>query len=188
MIDRPDPRNDHDNDPGLMWRWNGRERPPFAEPTGPGQESVWDYPRPPKIVPDGREVVVTVDGVEIARTRRALRICETASPPTFYLPPDDVDRTRLVPARGTSRCEWKGLASYWTIVTDAGRHEMAAWSYERPLDDASEIKGHLAFYPNRVACWVDGERVSPQPGRFYGGWITKELTGPFKGEPGTEGW
>ena len=172
----------------LMWRWYGQARPPFAEQPTPGQESVWDYPRPPKIVEDHREIVVRIGSIEIVRSRRSLRICETASPPPFYLPPDDVDRSRLEPAPGASRCEWKGTAHYWNIVADGHRVEHAAWSYERPLDEAREIRSRLAFYPDRVECFVDGERVRPQPGRFYGGWITADLAGPFKGEPGTEGW
>ena len=174
--------------PSLMWRWYGQSRPPFADTPGPGQESVWDYPRPPKIVEDRREIVVRLGDIEIARSCRALRICETASPPTFYLPPEDVNRMLLVAARSSSRCEWKGMASYWTVVAGDRRIEQVAWSYEHPNDNAREIKGHFAFYPDRLECLIEGERVIPQPGRFYGGWITRELTGPFKGEPGTEGW
>lgn len=175
-----------------MWRWVGEERPPFAIAPGPGQESVWDYPRPPRIEADTREVVVRCGSVEIARTRRALRVLETASPPSFYLPWDDVRRDCFASAAGSSICEWKGRASYWTIATDdsAGgeRHEAAAWSYETPNAAMAALRGHVSLYPGRLACWVAGERVLPQPGRFYGGWITAELVGPFKGEPGSEGW
>lgn len=180
--DRPSPR----------WRYDGRRRPPFAAVPGPGQESVWDYPRPPRLQPDAREVVVRADDLEIARTRRAIRVLETASPPTFYLPAADVRAAHLEPAAGRSRCEWKGDAEYRSIRTPAGPLVAVAWSYPSPLPGFEAIRNHLAFYPDagggRLVCTVDGIRVRPQPGRFYGGWITPELVGPFKGEPGTEGW
>jgi uncharacterized protein (DUF427 family) len=114
-----------------------------------------------------------------------VRVLETASPPTFYIPPDDVERERLVPVRGRSHCEWKGEARYWALEPDG---EPVAWSYPDPYPEFAVIRDWLAFYPGRVECRVDGERVRPQPGRFYGGWITDELVGPFKGEPGSEGW
>jgi uncharacterized protein (DUF427 family) len=164
-----------------------RVRPAAAIPPGPGQESVWDYPRPPAVRPDGREVVVLAGEIEIARTTRTIRILETASPPTFYIPPGDV-RPRLEPTPGATWCEWKGQARYWTIVADGERLERAAWSYPAPSAGYEAIRDYIAFYPGRVACWVDGVRVQPQPGRFYGGWITPEVVGPFKGESGTEGW
>jgi uncharacterized protein (DUF427 family) len=154
----------------------------------PGQESVWDYPRPPVVVPDGREITVHAGSIEIARTRSALRVLETASPPTFYLPLPDVHRDYLEPASGRSFCEWKGEARYWSVVTDAVRCERAAWSYPDPHAPFAALRWHLAFYASSLDCRVDGVRVIPQPGRFYGGWITPEVLGPFKGEPGTEGW
>ncbi len=163
-------------------------RPDFAVVPGPGQESVWDYPRPPRIAPDSREVAVRAFGVLVARTRRSIRVLETASPPTFYLPPGDVRLDLLEPAAGTSHCEWKGTARYWNLRLPDRRLERVAWSYPEPTPGFEAIRGWLAFYPARVECSVDGLRVEPQPGAFYGGWITPEVVGPFKGEPGTAGW
>jgi len=170
------------------WRYDGHGRPPFAETPGPGQESVWDYPRPPALVPDLREVLVEVSGLEIARSRRAVRVLETASPPTFYLPPGDVRMTLLEPVVGASFCEWKGEARYWTVVTPDRRLERVAWSYPHPMPAFASLRDHLSFYPGRLACWIDGERVRPQPGDFYGGWLTNEIVGPVKGGPGSSGW
>jgi uncharacterized protein (DUF427 family) len=170
------------------WQFDGRTRPPFAVTPRPGQESVWDYPRPPRLQPDAREVVVRLGEYEIARTRRSLRLLETASPPTFYLPPDDVRAEHLELERGRSRCEWKGEAGYWSVVVPGRRIASAAWSYGDPLPEFDAIRGWLAFYPARVECFVDGDPVEPQPGGFYGGWVTPELVGPFKGDPGSEGW
>ncbi|MCL4799453.1 MAG: DUF427 domain-containing protein [Burkholderiales bacterium] len=173
--------------PEAMWEYRGQKRPPFAEAPGPGQESVWDYPRPPRLVADARRVEVRAGGATIARSARAVRVLETASPPTFYLPPEDVDRTLLVPAPGRSVCEWKGAARYWALA-HAPEEGAVAWSYPDPVPAFAALRDHLAFYPGRVECYVAGERVRPQAGRFYGGWITRELAGPFKGEPGTERW
>jgi uncharacterized protein (DUF427 family) len=169
------------------WRYHGQERPPFAVPPGPGQESVWDYPRPPALVPDARLVEVKTAGATIAATSRACRVLETAGPPTFYIPPEDVDRAQLVRASGSSVCEWKGTATYWGL-TDAPGAAPVAWSYEDPTPAFQPVRGYLAFYPGRVECFVAGERVRPQPGKFYGGWITDEIVGPFKGEAGTGDW
>jgi uncharacterized protein (DUF427 family) len=156
---------------------------------GPGQESVWDYPRPPRIEPTGRRVRVIVDGVVVADTTRALRVLETASPPTFYIPPDDVRLDLLVPESRHTVCEWKGEASYWTVQIGPRHVAAAGWSYPRPTPAFERIRDHLAFYAGRVdEAWVDDERVVPQPGDFYGGWVTSEIVGPFKGEPGTLGW
>ena len=170
------------------WRYVGQERPPFAQAPGAGQESVWDYPRPPRVIPDTREVVVRCGYVVIARTRRAVRVLETASPPTFYLPWADADRRSFHLAAGTSSCEWKGRAQYWTVVAGAQRLPSVAWSYVDPLPGFDAIAACVSFYPARVECTVDGQRVRPQPGGFYGGWITPEVVGPFKGEPGTQDW
>ena len=171
-----------------QWRWRGEGRPPFARLPGPGQESVWDYPRPPALRPDAREIVIRWGSVEVARTRRALRILETGHPPTFYLPWDDVDRRLLRPGSGASFCEWKGPASYWSLDDGARRLPNVAWSYPQPLEDAPALANCVAFYPSALDCRVDGARATPQPGGFYGGWITPELVGPFKGEPGSAGW
>ncbi len=168
------------------WSHTGRSRPDFATEPGPGQESVWDYPRPPVIVADTRRVVVGDADAPIADTVAAVRVLETASPPTFYLPPDDVDRTRLVQADGSSFCEWKGSARYW--ATHDRPDEPIGWDYPSPFDDFGSLAGFLSFYPARVRCTVDGEVVRPQGGGFYGGWVTDEIVGPFKGDPGTQGW
>ncbi len=171
-----------------MWQYQGRHRPPFAIEPGPGQESVWDYPRPPRLERDGREVVVALAGVEVACTRRALRLLETASPPTFYLPRDDVRIDLLEADAARSFCEWKGVAAYWNVVAADTRLPRAAWSYPEPAPAYAALRDHFGFYPSALDCRVAGRRVQPQPGRFYAGWITPEVVGPFKGEPGTEGW
>lgn len=170
------------------WRWRGQSRPPFAAAPGPHQFSVWDYPRPPVLAQDTREVVIRWGDVEVARTRRAIRVLETSHPPSFYLPWDDIVGRFLQPAQGSSFCEWKGPARYWTMV-DGSRHlARVAWTYPQPLAGAEALASCVAFYPNDLHCTVEGETVRPQPGGFYGGWITPELAGPFKGEPGSEGW
>ena len=171
-----------------QWRWRGDTRPPFAIAPGAGQTSVWDFPRPPRLSEDTREVVIRWGSREIARTTRAMLVLETAHPPSFYLPWDDVARELLQPAPGSSFCEWKGPARYWSLVDQARRIDGVAWSYPQPLDGAEALASRVAFYPARLDCTVDGAPVSPQPGGFYGGWITPELVGPFKGEPGTSGW
>jgi uncharacterized protein (DUF427 family) len=170
-----------------MWTYRGQRRPDFAEEPGPGRESVWDYPRPPRIEPDSRVVVVRHEKDELARTVRGVRVLETASPPTFYIPPEDVSRDLLVPAPGSSFCEWKGRAEYWALAS-APELGSVGWSYPEPTREFQSIRNHFSFYPAKVSCFVGGERVRPQPGRFYGGWITSEIVGPFKGEPGTGGW
>mmetsp|Transcript_37079 Transcript_37079/g.90897 ORF Transcript_37079/g.90897 Transcript_37079/m.90897 type:complete len:192 (+) Transcript_37079:130-705(+) len=174
------------------WAFRGNERPDFATKPGPGQESVWDYPRPPALVPDSRTVIVKTKGGEhlLAQTTRAIRICETASPPTFYIPREDVvgiANGKLQESPGeTSFCEWKGRARYWKVEGMAERS--VGWDYPSPMTDSKVIAGHVSFYPGRVDCFVNGERVRPQAGGFYGGWITDEIVGPFKGDPGTSGW
>lgn len=170
------------------WQNRGAERPPFAAIPGPGQESVWDYPRPPVVVAEARRVEVSAFGEPIAASDRALRVLETASPPTVYVPESDVRRDRLAPGEGVSHCEWKGDARYWDVVVDPRRIVAAAWSYPAPYPEFEALAGYLAFYPSRVDCTLGGERVAPQPGRFYGGWVTPDVVGPFKGERGSEGW
>jgi len=171
-----------------QWRWRGAVRPPFAQVPRPGEESVWDYPRPPRIDADAREVVIHFGELEIARTRRALRILETAHPPSFYLPWGDVATQFLEPGSGTSLCEWKGAARYWSLVVGDRRLVNVAWSYPNPLAGAEQLADFIAFYPASLRCTVGGAVVVPQPGGFYGGWITPELVGPFKGSPGSQGW
>ena len=170
------------------WRWRGAGRPPFAVVPGPGQVSVWDFPRPPRLAPDAREVVLRWGGVTVARTRRAVCVLETAHPPSFYLPWADVEPGLLQPAGGGSFCEWKGPARYWSLVDGERRIEQVAWSYPQPLAGAEALADCVAFYPAALECTVGGALVLPQPGGFYGGWITPELVGPFKGEAGSQGW
>jgi uncharacterized protein (DUF427 family) len=170
------------------WRWRGQERPPFAHTPTPGQSSVWDFPRPPKVAADTREVVVRWGDLEVARKRRVVRVLETSHPPSFYLPWADVARHLLQAAQGGSFCEWKGPALYWSLVDGERRSNAVAWSYPQPLVGAEALAECVAFYPAALDCTVDGAVVTPQPGGFYGGWITPELVGPFKGAPGSEGW
>ena len=162
--------------------------PSRIEP-GPGQESVWDYPRPPRVEPSQDEVVVLFGGIEIARTSRAVRVLETSHPPGFYLPPNDIALDKLEPVAGKSFCEWKGSATYFDVVVGDLRSRRAAWSYPEPLSGFDEIGDFVSFYPARVdRILVSGEVVRPQAGDFYGGWITSKVAGPFKGEPGSDWW
>jgi uncharacterized protein (DUF427 family) len=172
----------------MSWAFDGSRRPAFARAPGEGEESVWDYPRPPRVVADGRHVVVRTPTEVLAASDRAQRLLETASPPTFYLPPADVNTALLLPVTGArSRCEWKGEAVYWQLA-GAPAAGPVAWSYPAPRSGFGAIAGHFAFFPGRLACFVDGERARAQPGGFYGGWITREIVGPWKGEPGTSHW
>jgi uncharacterized protein (DUF427 family) len=156
----------------------------------PGQESVWDYPRPPRMDPSPKRLIVTFGGETIVDSTRALKVMETASPPTYYVPREDVRMDRLVPSDGrTTFCEWKGQATYFDIRVGDQESPRAAWAYEDPRPAFAALAGYLAFYPARVdRASLDGEPVRPQPGRFYGGWITDEIVGPFKGETGSDGW
>ena len=170
-----------------MWRYRGQERPSFASKPLEGQESVWDYPRPPRLEHDSRLVEVRRGDLVIGRTRRAKRLLETASPPAFYLPGEDVATDLLRPVPGSSMCEWKGAARYWGLADRPGDIPVG-WSYPAPRAAFDELRGYFSFYPGRIECYVDGERVRPQPGGFYGGWLTGEIVGPVKGEPGTGHW
>jgi uncharacterized protein (DUF427 family) len=137
----------------------------------------------------GRHVVVELGGRVLADTRRAIRVCETSHPPVYYVPREDVAPGVLEPAAGGSWCEWKGAAAYWDAVVDGRRVPEVGWSYEEPSPGYEHLRSAVAFYPGRVdRALVDGEAARPQPGRFYGGWITDDVVGPFKGEPGTLGW
>ena len=152
-------------------------------------ESVWDYPRPPALVPCEPRVRIELGGAVIADSTSALRVLETSHPPTIYVPPDDVAMEQLHAAAGGSLCEWKGLASYWDVEAGERREARAAWSYPDPVARYAALRDHLCFYPSRMdACWLGEERVVSQDGDFYGGWITSDLVGPFKGAPGTLGW
>ena len=152
------------------------------------RERVWDYPRPPRVEPVVAALRIVFGGRIIAETTTGHRVLETTHPPVYYLP-GACFTCDLVPSDRRSYCEWKGLASYWTLRE--GRHvaEECAWSYPEPTDGFASIRDHLAVYPAAMdACFVDGEQVTPQPGGFYGGWVTSNLVGPFKGGPGTMGW
>lgn len=154
-----------------------------------GQESVWDYPRPPRLEPAAQRLRVVFNGVTIADSTRGYRVLETSSPPTYYIPRDDVETQYLTNSHSHSVCEWKGGAVYWNIEIDGKRSEDAGWSYPDPVDRFAGITDYVAFYPGRVdACYVGDEQVQPQDGRFYGGWITSNIVGPFKGAPGSEHW
>ncbi|MEO0413023.1 MAG: DUF427 domain-containing protein [Pseudomonadota bacterium] len=172
--------------------WGGF-RPDTIEPVGTGDESVWDYPRPPIIDDAPAPVTVQMGDLVIARTNRAKRIKETASPPTIYIHPDDCDFRYLKEGSGLSVCEWKGKAQYFDLqLPDGRRVGQVGWSYPDPFDNVIEgmarLKDWLCFYPAKVECYVGDQRVRPQPGQFYGGWVTDTIKGPFKGEPGTGHW
>jgi uncharacterized protein (DUF427 family) len=147
-------------------------------------ERVADYPRPPALVVSEQLIEVRALGQLLAQTRRSLRVLETFHPPTYYLPPEAMRLEWLEPAAGRSFCEWKGLARYFSVVVGDQRLERAVWSYANPTPAFAALAGWFALYPGRMdGCWVDGERVQPQPGGFYGGWITAAVQGPFKGDP-----
>ena len=172
----------------------GSAPPPPRIAPGPGQESVWDYPRPPRVEAVSERIRIVAGGLEIASSTSAMRVLETAGAPVYYLPPSDVRLDLLVPSGHGTTCEWKGEARYWSIALPASapggrRIANAAWSYERPLPGYESIAGHLAFYAWAVdEAWVGNERATPQPGHFYGGWVTSRVVGPFKGGPDSFGW
>lgn len=164
-------------------------RPVRIQP-GPGQESVWDYPRPPRIEPGKRLVTVWFAGVQVARSKSALRVLETAGAPTYYIPQADI-RMDLLRAAGGSQswCEWKGAASYLDVVVDGAVARRAVWSYPNPAPEYRQLTDHYAFYPSLMeGCYLDSELVRPQPGGFYGGWLTADIVGPIKRAPGTLDW
>ena len=159
------------------------------EKPGPGQESVWDYPRPPALRQCDKRVRILLDGKLLADTEAALCVLETSHPPTYYLPPVDIDMQRLRKAGDSSFCEWKGLASYYNVVSNKQTLERVAWTYHEPTASFVALRDHIAFYAHAMdACYVGDEMVTPQPGNFYGGWVTSDVVGPFKGEPGSMGW
>lgn len=152
-------------------------------------ESVWDYPRPPRVESCRHHLCVQHEGRTLAETRRGWRVLETSHPPCYYFPPESVDWSRLLPSPRRSLCEFKGQARYWHLRTAAGLLQDVCWSYAQPVRSHAAIAGHVSFYAGRVdACLVDGELVQAQAGDFYGGWITSWIRGPFKGELGTAGW
>lgn len=165
------------------WQYRGQVRPPFADSPAEGQESVWDFPRPPVIQDCTRRLEVKLKDRLIASTTRGRRVCETAGAPTYYFPPEDV-LVGIEASGGQSLCEWKGVAESLTVagVRDAG------WRYIQMFAEFRELYLLVAFYPARLDCFVDDEPVSPQPGGYYGGWVTADLAGPIKGEPGSDNW
>lgn len=167
------------------WTNRGQRRPDFATEPAPHQESVWDYPRPPATVPTSRLVEVRANDVIIASTNEAIRILETSHPPSYYLPPHSITEGVLHVVPGRSHCEWKGHAEYVGIGND---DTPVGWRYPSPYPEFETWANYVSFYPDAVDCFVDGERVRAQAGGFYGGWITDEIVGPYKGEGGTAGW
>lgn len=156
---------------------------------GPGQESVWDYPRPPRLEDSDKHIQIQFNGVMIADTYRAKRVLETSHPPVYYIPLEDMKQEYLQQTSRSTFCEWKGSAAYYTITVGDHIAENAAWFYPNPTPAFAGIENYVAVYPSRMdACYVDGETVQAQPGDFYGGWITKDIVGPFKGGMGTWGW
>ncbi|MEO1659052.1 MAG: DUF427 domain-containing protein [Pseudomonadota bacterium] len=188
------------NDPAFRARlnahrasWAKAPRPPGIEVPGPGQESVWDYPRPPEVREAGAALKVVFAGDVIAETTRGLKVCETAGAPVYHFPAADVRQEVLRPVPGTTFCEWKGEAAYFDIVVGGRSSAQAAYTYPDPIDDLGQgfdrIAGAIVFYAGRVdEAWVGDERATPQPGGYYAGWITSKITGPIKGVPGSEGW
>jgi uncharacterized protein (DUF427 family) len=155
---------------------------------GPNQESVWDYPRPPALEDVSKHLKVEFNGEVIAETERGKRVLETSQPPAYYFPPEDVDDEFLQELNQFTYCEWKGHAYYFDVNMNGKIARKSAWYYPDPNQKYEGIKDYVAFYPDALNCFVDGEKVQPQEGTFYGGWITSEIVGPFKGGPGTSGW
>ncbi len=171
------------------WRSFRRVRPLNIETPGPGQESVWDYPRPPRVEAVEKPVRVEFGGRTIAESRKALRVLETAGAPVYYLPPEDVCMQYLERSPHSTLCEWKGISQYWSVRVGDLIAVNAAWSYPMPWAGYEAIQDYLAFHPGLMdACFVGSERARPQPGHYYGGWITSNIVGPFKGGPGSENW
>ncbi|GAA0734856.1 DUF427 domain-containing protein [Sphingomonas japonica] len=162
---------------------------PRPDPVGPGQESVWDYPRPAIAEPSAARIVIVHRGVTVADTTSSIRTLETSHPPSYYIPRSDIAPGVLRRAEGSSFCEWKGAATYWDVIVGSDVLERAGWSYASPTAGFAILRDHVAFYAAPFdRCTVDGETVVPQPGGFYGGWITSAVAGPFKGGPGSRGW
>jgi uncharacterized protein (DUF427 family) len=162
---------------------------PRPDPVGPSQESVWAYPRPAIAEPSSAHIVIEHRGRIVAETRSSVRTLETSHPPSYYIPPNDIGSDVLRRAEGSSFCEWKGTAVYWDVAVGDDVLRRVGWSYPRPSAAFASIRDHVAFYAGPFdRCTVNGETVEPQPGSFYGGWITASLGGPFKGVPGSLGW
>ncbi|CAN5291519.1 DUF427 domain-containing protein [soil metagenome] len=161
---------------------------PNPLPAAPGQESVWDYPRPPRVEPTAELVVVTLDGHPVATTTNAVRVLETSHPPVYYLPRDAFEPGVLEEAVGSSVCEYKGTAAYVSVRVGGHVLPRAGWTYPKPLPGYEILTDRIALYADDLVCTVDGEQVEPQAGGFYGGWITSRVVGPFKGSRGSRGW
>jgi len=155
----------------------------------PGQESVWDYPRPPRLEQTPKRLRAVFNGIALLDSTRAYRVLETSHPPVYYIPQADIQMGYLTRTARNTFCEFKGAASYWTVSVDGKTSEDCGWSYEAPSAGFERIRGYIAFYASRMdACHVDDEQVQAQAGDFYGGWITRDIVGPFKGSAGTWGW
>ncbi len=155
----------------------------------PGQESVWDYPRPPRLEETNKHIRIIFNGATIVDTHNAQRMLETSHPPTYYIPPEDIKMEYLISTPKSSFCEWKGIAAYYTVQVGEKTAQNAAWYYPNPTPIFAPMKDYVAFYPEMMeACFVDEEQAQPQPGNLYGGWITSDVVGPFKGIPGSRGW
>jgi len=170
------------------WKYTGEVRPPFAKEPGPGEESVWDYPRPPAIEPDIRPVTVKLGDLILAKSSDTIKIKETAGAPVFYIPKSDINMDLVEKSGRVTQCEWKGYGIHWHLKTAERLIENVGWSYEKPFPDYKRIEGYLSFYPAKAECYVGDERVQPQPGGFYGGWVTSEIVGPMKGEEDSASW
>lgn len=153
-----------------------------------GQESVWDYPRPPRHESSSDLIVVQHGNDKLAETRNSLRVLETSQPPAYYIPMDDIDTTRLRPSQSRSLCEWKGEARYFDLETDEGLIEQVGWYYMTPSGPYQALRNHAAFYAQKLTCSVNAELVAANEGNFYGGWITSAIVGPFKGGVGSSFW
>ncbi|MEO0791535.1 MAG: DUF427 domain-containing protein [Pseudomonadota bacterium] len=171
-----------------QWRWTGTERPPFAEQTEAGpnskQESVWDYPRPPRIERVSSRLKVLSGDSVLAETTGGCRVLETSHPPTYYFPPDHVDHAQILVSPRQTHCEWKGLSNNVVLVNGT----TVGWTLQESYPEFRPLKGWYAFYPDGLACFVDDVRVVPQDGPYYGGWVTPQIVGPMKGAPGSQSW
>jgi uncharacterized protein (DUF427 family) len=163
-------------------------KPKRIEPKA-GQESVWDYPRPPRIEDFNGRIKIIFNSKIIADSKNAMRVLETSHPPVYYIPPQDVKMEYLTPAENHSFCEWKGSANYYHLIVGDRTARYACWYYPEPVTGFARLRDHLAFYAQKMdECYVNDELVLPQPGKFYGGWITKNIVGPFKGDNDSESW
>ena len=165
-----------------------QSRLPKPEVPQDGQESVWEYPRPPIVRASNVSVKVQLAGIVIAESNKSVQVLETSHPPTYYLPPDDVDQSYFTKIDRSSFCEWKGNAIYWDVSVNKSEVRAGAWSYDQPTSAFKQLAGYFSFYPASFECFVDNKLVIPQPGQFYGGWVTEDVVGPFKGVTGSQWW